>query len=518
MWSADPPGPPPGRFDWPPPDPRSFAGTHRPYRAAYVFAILLPLILIGLLAAPIGIALALRPPAQNAGGRSASTAGQPGVDDPYYPDAGSSGYDATRYEIVLNWDPGGQVLTATTTIQARALQPLASFYVDLALQAERVTVNGKDATFAKQGFADLRITPADPIPADSEFTVVVRYSGAPGSISRGDVHPWAAKGQEWIVAGEPESAPWWFPSDDHPSDPALMDISVRVPTGLQVVSIGRLESKDTANEAGFDTWHWVSRQPLATYLAFLAIGRFELVEGVADQRPYVYAVSMQLPAADRAKILAQLEKSAAIVRVLESMFGAYPFSELGGIVPVHRFWFGGLETQTRPVYLAQSILNEEYAPSLITHELSHMWFGDNVTVKQWNDIFDNEAYGSWAQWGYDERTGGAPADEALDGYYERTKDNRNFWRITMIDPGRDHLFDAVYTRGPMVLQALRNRIGDAAFFDLARSWSQHPGSRSLEDWMAAAQTETTIDLRPFFQAWIYAPVAPARTAENGFRV
>jgi hypothetical protein len=35
--------------------------------------------------------------------------------------------------------------------------------------------------------------------------------------------------------------------------------------------------------------------------------------------------------------------------------------------------------------------------------------------------------------------------------------------------------------------------------------------------MAAAQTETTIDLRAFFQAWIFAPVAPARTAENGFR-
>ena len=39
------------------------------------------------------------------------------------------------------------------------------------------------------------------------------------------------------------------------------------------------------------------------------------------------------------------------------MFGPYPFTELGGIVPVHRLWFGGLETQTRPVYDARSILN-----------------------------------------------------------------------------------------------------------------------------------------------------------------
>ena len=44
-----------------------------------------------------------------------------------------------------------------------------------------------------------------------------------------------------------------------------MDVSVRVPTGLQAISVGRLASKDTAQEADFDTWHWVARQPMATY-------------------------------------------------------------------------------------------------------------------------------------------------------------------------------------------------------------------------------------------------------------
>ena len=87
----------------------------------------------------------------------------------------------------------------------------------------------------------------------------------------------------------------------------------------------------------------------------------------------------------------------------------------------------------------------------------------------------------------------------------------------MIDPGRPHLFDAVYVRGPMTLQALRNVIGDDAFFRLARDWAQATGSRSLEEWMAAAQAVTTVNLDPFFQAWIYSPSAPARTAENGFR-
>jgi len=205
------------------------------------------------------------------------------------------------------------------------------------------------------------------------------------------------------------------------------------------------------------------------------------------------------------------------IRMLETMFGPYPFSELGGVVPAHKLWFGGLETQTRPVYNARSILDQNFEPGLLTHELAHMWFGDNVTVRQWNDIFTNESYASWAQWAATERTGGRKANDILNRAYDRLKDDDDFWKITMIDPGRAHLFDAVYVRGPMTLQALRNVMGDAAFFKLSRDWAQDPGSRTLEEWMAAAQTYTTINLGPFFRAWISSPTAPARTAANGFR-
>ncbi len=169
------------------------------------------------------------------------------------------------------------------------------------------------------------------------------------------------------------------------------------------------------------------------------------------------------------------------------------------------------------MYNATSMLDRDFAPQLITHELAHMWFGDQVTLRQWNDIFVNEAYASWAEWGYDERAGGPAAADLLDRTYERTKGNAAFWQVTMIDPGKDRMFDTVYVRGPMALQALRTVLGDDAFFKLARDWSAEPGTRSLEEWMIKAQSYTTTDLVPFFQAWIFAPTAPARTAANGFR-
>lgn len=151
----------------------------------------------------------------------------------------------------------------------------------------------------------------------------------------------------------------------------------------------------------------------------------------------------------------------------------------------------------------------------MVHELAHMWFGNAVTVAQWNDIFLNEAYASWAQWLYEERTGGRRAQDRLTGAYERTRGEPAFWRVRMDDPGPDHLFDAVYVRGPMTLQALGAVIGSDTLQALSRAWAQQPGSRSLEEWMVAVQAVTTIDLAPFFRAWLLADTAPAATRAHG---
>lgn len=141
--------------------------------------------------------------------------------------------------------------------------------------------------------------------------------------------------------------------------------------------------------------------------------------------------------------------------------------------------------------------------------------GDNVTLAEWNDIFNSEAYASWAYWAWAEKVGGPPAQQRLADLYARAKDRPGFWRITMIDPGQRHLFDTVYQRRPMTLQALRTVMGDVAFTRLNQEWSQDPGTRSLEQWMAKAQSLTQHDLGPFFQAWIYGRAAPDKTVANG---
>ena len=514
MWSADPSGAP----GWPPPP------EHRPHPVSYVLAVLLPLVLVAIMAVPVAVwGLArlresVAGPGAQGPGAAAPGEGGAGVGDPYFPDYGSSGYDAVSYEIAVDWDPEAASLTGRTKITARAGQPLRSFYVDLALGARSVQVNRTPASSTKEGFQDLKIIPAEPIEAGAEFEVIIDYAGRPGRLLRDGKTPWLTTNAEWTAAGEPASSAWWFPANDHPSDPALMDVSVRVPAGLEAISVGRLESRDRAGEADFDTWHWVAQQPMASYLNFVSIGQYELDEGVVDGRPYVYAVTEQLDEADRRAVFAVLRRSGEVVRGLERLFGPYPFTEIGGVVPAHAFDFAGLETQTRPIYDQASIRDPGFATDLLVHELAHMWFGDQVTLKQWNDIFLNEGYAAWAQWGYSEGVPGSRSgNQRLNESYDRLVDKEDFWRVTMIDPGREQLFSTVYTRGPMAMQALRNVIGNEAFLALAREWSAVPRPRSVEEWMIQAQTKTTVDLSPFFQAWIFAPEIPARTAENGFR-
>ncbi len=420
--------------------------------------------------------------------------------------------------MAVDFDPGDETLTGRTVVAARATESLSSFYLDLALPATRVLVDDVDATFALEGFQDLKVTPAATIADGESFTVTVEYAGRPGTLRREgmDDPPWRAGDDEWTVAGEPESSAWWYPANDHPSDPALLDVSVRVPKEYQAISVGRLASKDTAQEADFDTWHWVMSESLPTYASFLAIGHYELREGEADGRPYVYAASTRFSDDERATLFAAMERTPALVKEIEAFAGPYPYSEIGGFVPATPLWFAGLETATRPVYVADALLNDGYSDELLVHELAHMWFGDHVTLLQWNDIFTNEAFASWAYWEVVERRGGTKGDARLDSTYERTKDEADFWRVTMIDPGPAKMFDTVYTRGPMALQALNNVMGDRAFDGLVRSWAQGGGTRSLEDFMVTAQARTRVDLTPVFRQWLFDPDAPEKTKANGF--
>jgi aminopeptidase N len=83
------------------------------------------------------------------------------------------------------------------------------------------------------------------------------------------------------------------------------------------------------------------------------------------------------------------------------------------------------------------------------------------------------------------------------------------------DPGPDHQFDiAVYDRGALALQALRNEVGDDAFFALLKGWpKEHAyGNASVADFRTYAEKVSGKPLAALFDTWLFQPSKPAAPA------
>lgn len=450
-----------------------------------------------------GVAVAVEDAAAPAPGTS-------GVGDSYWPLDGNGGIDVTAYKIDNDYDVARQALRGTTTITLTATSDLSSFNLDFLLTAKKARVDGVPAEI-DQSKHELTITPDTALAAGSSHKVIVKYAGRPGTKRYAGEKNWLANDREAVAMNQPHMAPWWFPANDHPSDKALFDISTTVAKGREVIANGKLVSKKKSRSG--TTWRWRADEPMASYLAFFAAGDFKIEKGTSDGLPWVNAVSQHLSAGEERTALKLLSRTPEAVKALSADLGPYPFSVTGGLMTSLPVYFA-LENQTRPTYPAVGSGNT----SLLVHELAHQWFGDSVAVARWQDIWLNEGAATFMEWRFAEQHGGSSAAATMIADYDSIGATASFWQVVVADPGADHIFDdPIYERGAMTMQALRNRIGDAKFWLLIRTWldTKSGGNGTSEEFEALATQVSGQDLTGFFTAWLRTPAKPAKTADNG---
>jgi len=440
----------------------------------------------------------------NPSGGDPSEVGQDGVGDPYYPRLGNSGYDVQNYDIALDWDPASLAIDASVSIQIVATRDLESFNLDFrGPEISSLTIDGVDGDFERIEVHELVITPPTPITDQQAFVVVVDYEGVPESIDGpfGEELGWYVINDTVTVVSEPDGASTWFPANDHPTDKATYSFAITVPDEYSVAANGTLdEIVDAA--AGQQTWLWSSSDPMASYLATVNIGTFEMIEAESSSGVPIRSFIPIGESNSSQVVRAEMENLPALMDEMEDLFGPYPFEAYGGVVIPAALGFA-LENQTMSVFGTDTAAMR----FVQVHELAHQWFGNLVSPAEWDDVWLNEGFANYSELLWSE------ANEDNFDLDEETTNNLAQARGlgAPASPGPTDLFNpSIYIRGGLVLHALRLTVGDDAFFDIVDAWivEHRNTTASTDDFIEMSERIAGEDLGAFFDTWLFSDTTP----------
>jgi len=434
--------------------------------------------------------------------------GAAGIGDDYYPALGNGGYDVEHYRLDLAYQRDGSV-AASAMVRATALDDLASFNLDfIGWDIDRLNVNGTPTLFDRYD-GELVVAPVE-LASGDVFAVEIDYRGTPApavSASMPFGIGWSSgpEGEQFVVA-EPDAARSWFPSNDHPLDKATFTIAVTVPDGFTAAANGELIG--VAEADGTTTFQWSMDTPMAPYLATVVIGDdWAIVEDPVASAEAGVTIRNVLPPDLADTPPAVLETTGRMIKVLESSFGPFPFDEYG--IAVVGGFPAALENQTLSVF-GRPMVEAPYFEYVLVHELAHQWFGDSVSVGRWGDIWLNEGFATFAELLWIEEQYGSGA------YREEIANRIEAARVggygpPATPPPNDLFNSSVYQRGSFVLVALRDEVGDEAFFDTLRTYAQQfaNGNATTEDFIAVAEAKAGRNVDEVFDVWLYGQQVPA---------
>ncbi len=193
-----------------------------------------------------------------------------------------------------------------------------------------------------------------------------------------------------------------FPCFDQPDLKARYDVALTVPRDWEAISngaeAGRVDADDHLRVIRF-----AETQPISTYLFTFAAGKFQVETAERNGRTF----HMLHRETDTAKVArnrdAVFDLHAKAIAWLEDYTQiSYPFGKFDFVL-IPSFQFGGMEHPGAIYYNASSILLDESATenqvlgraSTISHETSHMWFGDLVTMRWFNDVWMKEVFANF---------------------------------------------------------------------------------------------------------------------------
>ncbi len=420
-----------------------------------------------------------------------------------------SGVVPLRVRAELAIRPRNPVFHGTIEIDVRLDQPTSSFWlnargldIDAASvlpsrsgRSESSTAKSNDSTsrgealdatvrYGGDDFVELK---TDSVIDASRATLVLRYRGHQEDEKTEGLYRVKESDGVWYTYTmfEPIMARRVFPSFDEPGFKIPWTLSLRIDkadvAATNTPQVGELEHSD-----GTKTLTFAETKPLPSYLIAFMVGPFDMVDAGVVAKAKV-PLRFIVPPGHQDELDYAKQVTPRIVEILENMIGIpYPFAKLD-VAVVPRFW--GTMEHPGIVALGQPLtLNKpaddtrarrmRYA-NIAIHELCHYWYGDLVTMKWWNDVWLNEAFGTWCDakatqilepgWGYDliavDRARGAFRADRSDSVKRISEPAESQENIESSFTG-----SVTYFKGAAVIRMFEKWVGDDLFRDLIKRY------------------------------------------------
>jgi aminopeptidase N len=417
--------------------------------------------------------------------------------------------DVASYDIALDLTGDETGYASQVTVRFSCHQPGADTFAELDAELVEATLNG-----APVGPLEGNRLPLHDLAADNELVVRARCSfSRTGEGLHRFVDP--ADGEVYLYAQSfLDDAQRSFACFDQPDLKAVLRLAVEAPEPWSVVANAR-----GRRDAG--SWVFAPTERISTYLFTVAAGPWHSVHGEHDGLQLGLHCRRSLAEHLDADAAELLEVTGQCLDFQQEAFGRrYPFGDTYDQLFVPEFNAGAMENPGAVTFHEEFVFRSRVTDDkrrkramVIAHEMAHMWFGDLVTMRWWDDLWLNESFaelmgflttdratrfeGTWADfcatrkaWGY--RADQLPSTHPIQG---DVPDSRS----ALLN------FDGIsYAKGASVLRQLMATVGEDAFLAGVRAYlDRHAfGNTTFADLLAELETASGRDLQGWAQAWL----------------